>query len=91
MSLKLPGGERAIVPDDKLYKYLLSREHAHGASHAYKLRTLLGIDEHEGERLGAAQLKAAMNGEAVPGRASEYGRKYESASRWTGRGGRIPF
>ncbi len=75
--MKLPGGDRAIVADEKLLGYLLNPEHEHGASKAYLFKALLGIDRQNAEVLQIALLNAAREGEAFAGRRSPYGQKYE--------------
>lgn len=75
--MKLPNGHLAVVAEEKLTGYLLNLQHPHGRTHASLFRALLEIEASSAERLRAALLEAALNGEAVAGKASNYGQKYE--------------
>ena len=85
--MRLPNGEKAIVDDRKLRDYLLSPSHPHGRHHARLFRALLGIDAENADLLKQALLDAAANAEAVAGKTSDYGRKYEVRFAMQGRTG----
>ncbi len=73
----MPGGDRAVVDEDKLRGYLLNPDHPLGKHHAYLFRTLLGIDAESAEVLAHAFRTAARDGETAVGKASVFGQKYE--------------
>jgi len=75
--MKLPNGDRAVVPDDKLFGYLLNEQHETQSGHAELFRRLFGIGAENGETLRAALLHAAANRDATAGRPSPHGEKYE--------------
>ena len=82
--MKLPNGNRAMVPDDKLFGYLLNEAHESQAGHAELFRRLLGIAVENGELLRTALLSAAATREATLGAPSPYGVKYEVRFEMTG-------
>lgn len=75
--MKLPNGDRAIVSDTKLYKYMLNPRHPEGGKHAYLFKLLLGITSDNAEELRAALIRAAGTLETAPGKASPFGQKFE--------------
>ncbi|MDQ7012625.1 MAG: hypothetical protein Q9O74_01860 [Planctomycetota bacterium] len=68
--MKLPGGDKAIVSDEKLLGYLLNPNHEHGASKAYLFKTLLGIERENAEVLRLALLDAARDRDTTRGQES---------------------
>jgi hypothetical protein len=86
--MKLPNGERAIIDEEKLLNYLLDPLHREGKHHAELFRVLLGIDRNSWRQLDQALRLAARDGEAIGGRASEFGTKYEIRFPMTGPRGR---
>ena len=85
--MKLPNGAQAIIEDNKIRDYLLSPLHRHGRHHAELFRRLLGIERDSWQRLHAALLQAAKDEEAILGRDSKYGTKYEIKFSMTGPAG----
>jgi hypothetical protein len=76
VNVRLPNGESALISDEKLYGYLLNREHPINAGHAELFHQLLGIGLENGEVLRAALAAAAREGNVVAGQPSPYGQKY---------------
>jgi hypothetical protein len=75
--VKLPNAENALITDEKLYGFLVNRDHPRQAGHAELFFRLLGIDESNAENLRTALLDAARKLDAVPGQPSDFGVKYE--------------
>jgi hypothetical protein len=75
--MKLPNGDKAIVSDEKLLRYILNPAHPVGGPHAYLFDRLLGINLTCADVLRQALLSAAREGEAIPGRLSGFGEKFE--------------
>ncbi len=75
--MKLPNGDRAVVDDAKLLRYVLNPEHPRGRHHAYLFKRLLGIDRHSAPRLKAALQAAAREGEATLRDSSPHGQIFE--------------
>jgi hypothetical protein len=75
--MKLPNGDKAIIDPEKLSGFLLNVEHEAQPGHAILFRSLLGIRLSNSEVLRDALLQAARTAEAVDGRPSPHGRKYE--------------
>ncbi len=75
--MKLPNGDKAVVPDDKLYGYLLNEGHETQPGHAVLFRVLLGITPANADRLRSALLDAAAGQPARYGDPSPFGVKYE--------------
>lgn len=82
--MKLPNGNQAIVTDAKLLGYLLNEQHESQPGHAELFRRLLDIGPENAEHLRDALLNAARNHEAVPGRPSPHGEKFEIRFDMTG-------
>ncbi len=83
--MKLPNGDRAVVSDEKLFQYLLNPNHPVGGPHAHLFEHLFGINLTTPERLRSALLNAAREQEAIPGKASAFGEKYEVRFQMTGK------
>jgi hypothetical protein len=75
--MKLPNGDRAIIPDEKLTNYILNPDHEEHGGHAELFRLLLGIERSNADDLKTALADAAATAEAIPGRRSPFGEKYE--------------
>jgi len=82
--VKLPNGEFAIIDDDKILNYILDPLHREGRHHAELFQRLLGIDRSSWTTLQKALRTAARDGEAVEGKRSEFGVKYELRFSMTG-------
>ncbi len=74
LRLKLPNGERAIVPDAKLSMYLLSSTHPFGRSKA-RFFERLGFSLDHPEHLRVALLDLALSAD-MQEITFEYGKKY---------------
>jgi hypothetical protein len=86
--MKLPYGERAIVDDRKLLKYILNSAHPHGRTHAILFERLLGITKSNAEILRSSLLRAAADGEAIDTGDEGFGTKYEIRFSMDGRRGK---
>jgi hypothetical protein len=75
----------AIIPMEKLVDYLLSPTHPEGSSKAAFLAGL-GYSSHEWRQL-EADLREQLVLDAVPGKVSPFGRKYEILGLLTGPNG----
>src|SRR5205823_6462404 len=75
-SMKLPGGERAVVRMDKPIDYTLDPEHERGGHKARVFAAALGITVDNAEELRDALLEAARTGEARFDFANEHGQQY---------------
>ena len=73
--MKLPNGDKAIVPDEKLVDYLLNIEHPANAGHAVLFQQLLSIGRENAKVLRGALKAAARDQDASEGKPSQYGRK----------------
>ena len=85
--MQLPQGVQAVVEVRKLREYVLNLDHPVGGHHAILFRDLLGITQGNWTVLRNALLQAAQNDEAVPGKASPYGQKWEQRLSLSGPGG----
>jgi hypothetical protein len=74
--MKLPGGDRAIVPWEKLIDYSLNPNHGEGGNKARVFRAALGITRENAGVLREALLRAAADGEAIESGSDEYGRRF---------------
>jgi hypothetical protein len=83
--MKLPNGDLAVVSDKKLFDYLLNLNHPVGGPHAKLFELLFGINRGNAEELRTALLIAAREGEAMPGKPSPFGDKYEVRFQMTGK------
>ena len=72
----LPNAERAEVDPRKLTDYCLSPTHPVGKHKATVFRAALGLTVEDAELLRNWLLFAAESGEAVPGRADEFGQRF---------------
>ena len=71
-----PAAERAVIDPVKIRDYLLSAVHPVGRFKAVVFQAL-GYKAEEWEKLRDDLLALARTTEAVPGKASAFGRKYE--------------
>lgn len=63
--MKLPGGDRAVIPAGKLERYCLSSTHREGGPKARVFAAALGLTIDHVEDLRRALLKAAMDSDEV--------------------------
>src|SRR5882672_1074389 len=85
--VRLPNAEQAIIEDAKVRDYLLSPTHPVGQFKA-EVFERAGYAQVEWQRLADDLRKLASAGDATPGAASEYGRKFEVAGELEGPSGR---
>jgi hypothetical protein len=74
--LKLPNGDRAIVPEAKLRDYCLNVEHPWGKNKARVFRAALGMGLEDLPKLAARLREAASTSEARQIESIEYGERY---------------
>lgn len=86
--MKLPNGDRALISDEKLLRYILNPMHPVGGPHAILFDRLLGINLTCADVLRQALLAAVRDEDAVPGKSSAYGDKFEVRFSLTGPRGR---
>ena len=73
--MKLPQANRAVVDERKVRDYLLSRTHAIGRFKA-AFFARAGFEAETWRDLASQLRELALRGDATPGGASEYGKKY---------------
>jgi len=83
----LPCADRAVVEPAKVRDYLLSRSHPVGRFKSSVFQAL-GYTPEDWERLRDDLLTLARSGQAIPGRPSPYGQKFEVSGSLTGPSGR---
>jgi Domain of unknown function (DUF6883) len=74
--MRLPYGERAVVPLEKLVDYCLNPEHPRGQHKARVFAAALGIGAAEVDQLRQALLDAALAADAIAGEADDYGQRF---------------
>src|SRR5688572_8012310 len=74
--MKLPNGERAIVPIEKLRDYCLNPTHRVGSHKAHVFESVLGLTAAQAAELQQRPLAVARTGEAVLGMQNAYGQRY---------------
>lgn len=74
--MKLPGGERAIVGEDKLVGYCLSPEHPEGRHKARVFQSVLGLGPAQADILKKALREAAAEESAERAGTTPYGDLY---------------
>jgi hypothetical protein len=74
--MKLPNGEHAIVPLEKLHDYCLNPTHRVGGHKAHVFEAVLGLTTTHAEALQQQLLAIAPTGEAVLGMQNAYGQRY---------------
>lgn len=86
--MQLPNAENAVIEPAKLRDYLLSPSHPWGR---FKLAffATLGYTQDDWEQLAADLRAQHLPRDAVPGRSSPYGAKYEIRAPLQGPSGRI--
>jgi hypothetical protein len=83
--VKLPNGEHAIVEDRKVIEYMLNPMHPVGGPKAHLFDALLGLNASNWQVLRDALQMAASYEDAIEGRASPFGQKYELRFQMTGK------
>ena len=74
--MKLPGGDTAIVDQQKLTGYCLNPDHPRGKHKARVFATALGITADDAEDLRVLLLQAVKTSDAQLGRRDAYGQRY---------------
>jgi hypothetical protein len=74
--MKLPSGERANVPIEKLRDYCLNPTHRVGGHKAHVFESVLGLTSTHAEELRQRLLSIAQTGDAVLGMQNAYGQRY---------------
>ena len=84
----VPNGERAVVPREKLERYVLSPDHPTGRHKARVFAAALGIHDVDWPYLADQLTKAAASAPVVAIRESAWGLSYEVESLVDGLNGR---
>ena len=74
--MRMPAGEQAWIPREKLHRYLLDPSHPEGAGKATLFRRLLGITAANADALRDALLHAAATREVRSQTRTPHGTKY---------------
>jgi hypothetical protein len=74
--MKLPNGERAIVPIEKLRDHCLNPTHRVGSHKAHVFESVLGLTAARAAELQQRLLTVARTGEAVLGMQNAYGQRH---------------
>ena len=74
--MRLPNGEQAIIPIEKLRDYCLNPTHRVGGHKAHVFESVLGLTAIHAEALRQHLLAVARTGEAVLGMQNAYGQRY---------------
>ncbi|NJP09740.1 MAG: hypothetical protein HC866_09835 [Leptolyngbyaceae cyanobacterium RU_5_1] len=75
--MKLPNGELAIIPIEKLLGYCLNSEHPRGKHKARVFKSTLGITPDNVDQLYQLVQQAAVGGEVVQERSTEFGQEFK--------------
>ena len=75
--MKLPNGNDAIIPMEKLIGYCLNPDHASGKHKARVFASALGITVENADNLRELIAKAALEGEVIQQQDTEFGRLYK--------------
>ena len=74
--MRLPNGDQAVVPLDKLLDYCLNPEHPRGQHKARVFAAALGITSAEADCLRAELLAAAATRDAMAAEADDFGQRF---------------
>jgi hypothetical protein len=75
--MKLPNGDNAIIPTEKLIGYCLNPEHSSGKHKARVFASVLGITADNADDLRALIVTAAVEGEVIQQENTEFGELYK--------------
>jgi hypothetical protein len=75
--MKLPNGEHAIIPMEKLIGYCLNSDHPSGKHKARVFASALGITVENADRLRELIADAAIEGEVIQQDSTEFGQLYK--------------
>ena len=73
---KLPNGERALIPMEKLTDYCLNPDHARGKDKARVFASVLGITRDRANELADLVRKAATDGDVTGEERAVFGQYY---------------
>jgi hypothetical protein len=80
--MKLPDGEFALVPIEKLRDYCLSRTHSRGRHKARVFLSVFSASAADAEELRTSLLEAARTQNAIKGTTDQYGTRYIIDYEW---------
>jgi hypothetical protein len=75
--MKLPNGDRAVIPIAKLLGYCLNPNHPKGKHKARVFKSALGITTNNVEQLVRLIQRAAVQGEVVQARTTDFGQEFK--------------
>jgi hypothetical protein len=75
--MKLPDGDQAIIPIEKLLGYCLNPNHTKGKHKARVFKSALGITADHVDRLVELIQLAALQGEVVQVRVTDFGQEFK--------------
>jgi hypothetical protein len=75
--MKLPTGDRAVIPIEKLLGYCLNPNHSKGKHKARVFKSALGITADNVEMLVQLIQLAAVQGEVVQTRTTDFGQEFK--------------
>lgn len=75
--MKLPNGDRAEIPMEKITGYCLNLNHPKGKNKARVFQSRLGITTANADRLRALIQQAAIEGDVVEQNAMEFGQVFK--------------
>ncbi|MBJ7900235.1 MAG: hypothetical protein GC158_10015 [Cyanobacteria bacterium RI_101] len=75
--MKLPNGEFAIIPMEKLTDYCLNPNHSSGKHKARVFASALGITAENADDLRELIIQVAIEGEVIQQDSTEFGRLYK--------------
>jgi hypothetical protein len=75
--MKLPNGDYAIIPMEKLIGYCLNPDHSSGKHKARVFASALGITAENADNLRELIAQAAIEGEVIQQDSSEFGLLYK--------------
>ena len=75
--MKLPLGDRALIPIDKLLGYCLNSDHPKGKHKAKVFKSALGITAENVQLLYQLVQQAAMEGDVVQAQTTEFGQEFK--------------
>jgi hypothetical protein len=75
--MKLPNGDRAVILMDKLLGYCLNPDHIRGKHKARVFKSVLGITADNVGQLEALVRQAALEGEIIQERETNFGQEFK--------------
>ena len=83
--MRLPGGEHALIPIEKLRDYCLNPEHPLGKHKARVFRAALDLRAEDAAELQLRLAKAAVEVDVILGPLNRYGQQFIIDFEWTRR------